>query len=433
MIPELIAVATLLATGIPVVYAFAPGARGSRVAGEAFLIGAGLATIILLLLSHVGIRWSAVALLVPLGVVALASLLFARRGTRTASVADAFQGSPAIATAIDAATAGVFILYVTFATLTNPWDWDFWAIWGLKAKTFFAARGIDWEFLGERWNEFAHGEYPPLLPLVFDVPALFRGAWSDRWTAIVSVAFSAAALLVVRRHVLDDTRDRRVAALATFAATGAALAGWVGLADVAFLAFATASVLSLRRSMRDGDSAASGAMLLGFAALTKNEGVALLAIVTLATLLTAKSDRLQRVLSLWPAFAIAATWQIPRIAYGLKSDLFLGEASSRFTVSRFVEAAQRVAAEPPHHPYFWVVVAVCVVFGARWLREEAFLASIVVLQFLSTLVVYAVTANDIAWQVSLSWRRVSDHPALLALVLAVVVLVRWSRSATRTS
>lgn len=430
MIAETLAVALLVASGIPVARALAPETRGARLLGEGFLTGAGLAAVVLLTLSLAGIAWSTIALVVPLGAAAVAAPVVARRRLIAPSAAEPFDGRGIVAVAIDLLTAFMFLLYVVFATLTNPWDWDFWAIWGLKAKTFFEAGGIDWAFLGGRWTEYAHGEYPPLLPLVFDVPTLFRGAWSDRWMALVSVAFSGAALLVVRGHVLEETRDRRVAAVAGLAATGAALAGWVGLADVAFLAFATAGVLSLRRSMLRGGSAVSGAMLLGFAALTKNEGVALLAAVALATLLTAKQDRVRRLLALWPAFAIAALWQIPRLAHGLKSDLFLGDAATRLTLPRLVEATRILATEPMHHPLFWAFVAACVVVGFRSLREEAFLAAIVVLQFSSMLVVYAMTANDIAWQVTLSWRRISDHPALLALFLAVVVLFRWSRAGT---
>ena len=36
------------------------------------------------------------------------------------------------------------------------WEWDFWAIWGLKARTFLEIGGIDWRFLESRWNTFAH-------------------------------------------------------------------------------------------------------------------------------------------------------------------------------------------------------------------------------------------------------------------------------------
>ena len=92
--------------------------------------------------------------------------------------------------------------YALYATLAPLWEWDFWAIWGLKARVFLEAGGIDWHFLESRWNAFAHPDYPLLVPLNFDFVALINGGWSDRWLGLLCRRLG-------RRAAADRARTRR--------------------------------------------------------------------------------------------------------------------------------------------------------------------------------------------------------------------------------
>src|SRR5436309_12481255 len=44
-------------------------------------------------------------------------------------------------TLIDLVTLLTIIGYAFYATIARPWEWDFWAIWGLKGRVFYEARG----------------------------------------------------------------------------------------------------------------------------------------------------------------------------------------------------------------------------------------------------------------------------------------------------
>src|SRR5205085_9160530 len=106
--------------------------------------------------------------------------------------------NPATPHLLDLATLISVASYSIYATLAPVWEWDFWAIWGLKARVFFDHGGIDWRFLESRWNAFVHPDYPLLVPLNFDFVALIGGAWSDRWLGVLFVAYAVALLLIAR-------------------------------------------------------------------------------------------------------------------------------------------------------------------------------------------------------------------------------------------
>src|SRR6185295_18194043 len=82
---------------------------------------------------------------------------------------------------VDVATLATIAAHVAYATLARVWEWDFWAIWGLKARAFYEIRTIDWRMLASPWNDFVHPEYPLLLPLNYLHVALLNGEWNDRW------------------------------------------------------------------------------------------------------------------------------------------------------------------------------------------------------------------------------------------------------------
>src|SRR5205823_11881867 len=115
----------------------------------------------------------------------------------------------------------------------------------------------------------------------------------------------------------------------------------------------------------DGASWRHGAVLLGFAANCKNEGLALLVAVTIVMLVMwggfsnppgrAKSP--SHILKLWPAYALAGPWLILRAVHGLGSDITGSHAAVR-AVSRLRVAPQILAAlvQGLYHPSFWIAV-----------------------------------------------------------------------------
>src|SRR5438270_11239478 len=147
----------------------------------------------------------------------------------------------------------------------------------MKARVFLERGGIDWRFLESPWNSYVHPDYPLLVPLNFDFVALLNGGWSDRWLGLISVAWAAALLLIVRDLAARESTIVP-SALVTLAIAGLAASRYPGLAEGPMIAYGAAGVLFIRRALHVDDSASwlHGASLLGLAANLKNDGVALL-------------------------------------------------------------------------------------------------------------------------------------------------------------
>ena len=314
----------------------------------------------------------------------------------------------------DGATALTLAGYALFATIAAPWEWDFNAIWGLKARVFFESGGIDWRFLHSPWNDFAHPDYPLLVPMNFDFLALASGGWDERWLGLLFVAYAVAVVLIVR-EVMRDEFAAPVPALIAFAIAGLACTRYVGLAEGAFVAYATAAILMLRRR-----SLLHAALLFGFAASTKQEGALLLlcAIVALALV-----RRWREAVRLWPAFVIAAPWWIVTALRGLKSDLAVPGALHRAAIhlGEFGDFVRTLGQQTPD-VLFWLVIVVSIAVAFR--REETPYVLLIVLQFAALLAAYITTPYGLHWHIATSWPRLTRQLAPISAILALILLAK---------
>ena len=210
--------------------------------------------------------------------------------------------------------------YALYATLAPPPEYDYLTDWGFKAKAFFEVRAIDWQLLGRSIDRNVHPDYPLLLPLTYDFIAVLRNGWNDAHLGIVHVAFAAALLLVIHETAWDDTRSRIAAVFIAIALIPFAATPWIGLAEGPFIAYATAALLLIRR----GDLTL-GAILLGLAASTKNEGLTLIAAAAIGLLC---AGRKRDVVRLWPAVLIPLPWLIARSLHR-SADRYRGGRSRR--------------------------------------------------------------------------------------------------------
>src|SRR6185436_9647225 len=189
--------------GIPFVLAADSDAAPLRLLGLAFLYGAGAMHFVLLALSALHIPWSLVSVTIA-AVLAMLPCLAALR-TQHSGLSTRLHW-------LDAASLLTPIGFACYATIAPLWEWDFWAIWGLKARVFLEHGGIDWRFLVSPWDTFAHPDYPLLVPFAYDFVALVNGGWSDRWLGLLFVAW-ALALLLVGRELAGREATPLVAAL----------------------------------------------------------------------------------------------------------------------------------------------------------------------------------------------------------------------------
>lgn len=380
--------------------------------GASVLMGLGSTALALFTLSMLRIPWTRTSLIVSLIPFLCGGALLVRRALAMRVAGDGRAQSPSFHVIFDAVTVVIVAVYAIFATWARPYEWDFFGIWGSKARVFFEAHGIDWALL----HTVEKADYPVLVPLLFDAMAIMTGGWNDAAFGWIYVALCVSVIAVARGMFANELQWP---ALATLAVAFPALNLWVGLAEAGVMAFGCAGVLFIRRG-----STTLGAVLLGLAAWSKNEGLALIAVTALALLIATRSIR--RVLELWPAAAVIAPWLITRSVLKLSTDFMegsmLGRVFARLGTMDEVVRAFREA--PPDQPWFWLAVLVTlVVFLREAIRRELFLLLVVTLQ-LGLMVGQALTTRwDFVAHVSLTMNRLPHQVAPLAAFLAVMLLL----------
>jgi len=415
MTAAIVAIFIAFLVGLPIARIVHREADRLELAGTAFLHGTGAIFLLLMGLSVLGIPASiAVVGVALLAVFAVATAFAMRKRPNTAK-------TPALHV-VDILTVATLAGYALYATLAAPWEIDFWAIWGLKGRIFHEAGGIDWRFLESRWNVFQHSDYPLLVPLNLDFTALVAGDWDDRWMGAIYVAWGASLIAVIRSLAAREA-TACFAALVTFAIAAPCLTRFVGLAEGALVAYGAAGVLFVRAALRDDDAGSwrQGALLLGFAANCKNEGLALLVAVTIAAALCGPRSRIvPSVKRLWPAFALAAPWLVLRAFHALPTDLAGGSLFDRLS-QHLADAGAILAllASRLSQPWAWIALAVALfAVPPAAIARERFVLVAMGIQLAFLVGAYFVTPFDVAWHVWASWPRLT---AQLAVPVTFVV------------
>ena len=401
MAAVLIAILSLTVLGIPLVLALDRAAPPLRLLGLAFLYGTGAIYFVLLALSIVHVHWSLIS-------VTIAALILVSPFLRSLSPQSSVLSPPLHVLDLASLIAPTALAF--YATIAPLWEWDFWAIWGLKARVFFEHGGIDWRFLESRWNLFVHPDYPLLVPFAYDFAALVNGGWSDRWLGVLFVAWAVAFLLVARELAGREVAPL-AAALAGVVMSSAAISMFVGLAEGALIAYLGAGVLFIRRALLFDDTAAwrHGAILLGLAACTKNEGLAMIVSVAIAVAIV----DVRRVVRLWPAVAIALPWLVLRALHRLPTDIITGSFAEH-TAARASEAGTifQLLAKTTYPPWLWAAILLgLLVLPAAARARERFVLLATLVQLLVYIAVYFATPHDIVWHIRTSWTRLTMQVA----------------------
>jgi hypothetical protein len=378
------------------------------------LLGIAMCSATLFALSCLRIAWSPGWTIVFLLVIAIALAIVATHDVGWSVTRDSLHW-------VDLLTLGTLAGYTLFATVAHSAENDSIAIWGLKGAVFFVHRGIDWAFLQNPWYVWDHPDYPLLLPLSLDFLALFRGAWEGALAGLLH-PFFAAAIVTMVRSMLGDEFPPLPASIATFAIAPLAMSPWIGMAEGPLIAFGTAGVLLARRW-----NLFAASLLLGCAAMTKNEGLALIVAVAIGLLLARRG---RDVVRLWPAVVIALPWLIARVIFSLPTDIATGPLLERL-VERLRSPGVIVAALAANVPgmrllCFGIVAAL--LLTARFARDEAFALGAMAAQIAFYVAVYVVTPRDLGWHIRSSWPRLVTHVALTLAFVAVVLLFRWISS-----
>jgi len=403
LIPALLTALIALLAGYPLATLFERDAPWHRRIGEAYLLGIAACAAVLFVLSLLHIRWSLTALAIG------CAMIIAATGLRFRNP------QPATRNPLDVLTLVMLAGYARFATLAPTPEYDFIGIWGVKAREFWFARGIDWRFLEHPFNAFAHVDYPILVPLAFDVQTLVAGAWDPRWLGILNVLVAVSALLIVRSFLEEDIENGWLVAIATFAFVTPLCSPWIGLAEGPLVAYGTAGLLFIRRS-----DVTRGAIFLGLAASCKNEGLTLILAAAVALIVAGAARSVWR---LWPAAAIAAPWLLLRSIHHLQTDLAAVGMQQR-VAQHLANLGPMFAAMAKYSlgkPLFWGGIVVALIAGARALPRERFLAAAILVQLAFFIAAYLVTPHDVTWHVRWSWERIVTQLAAPIVYLAIAV------------
>lgn len=433
MIPALAGLLVVALGGAALVRLLAPQLRGAACAGASILIGSGVAALTMFVLAMAGVSWSRVTVLLAFVVVAAIAVLFARK--RRVSIAPAPRRYTPAALIFDALSAVVVAAYARFALIRPLYEWDFFGIWGLKGRFFFDARTIDWMFI--RTN-ISHPDYPLLVPLMFDFLSFVRGTWDERAIALWYVALAAALVLVVRGIALEELGSHAAASIAALAVAFPSMNIWVGLAEGAVMAFGCAGLILLRRALHLHDSRLThlAAVLLGLAAWSKNEGLALIAVAAAAAFLTRWNVRDS--IALWPAAIVIAPWLVARALLHLPTDFLVGDVIAR-VVARLRDPQQVLVAygsSPPDQIVLWLVAGLVLLLYAReYFPRERFLYAAVAAQTFLFVAQGLATRADFRAHVSLTMNRIPQQilPAVVFLAAMVLLATIASREAEGSS
>ena len=391
-----------LVAGFPLALFVDRNAAGARLAGESLLLGIALSSAILMF-----VPWTRAAYIAILAVIA--ALLFAIALRTNRDPEELRTQDSGLRTLFNVATVALLIGYALFATAGPVWEFDFLSDWGLKAREFFNAGHIDWTFLESAWYRSTHPDYPPLLPLAFDAVSVLRGFWSDEALGLLNVAFAAGLLLAIYRFAIEDLRSTLPASFITFAMVPLAATPWIGLAEAPFVAYATAGLLLMRKN------ATAGAVMLGCAAFTKNEGASLIVAAAIALIVVHRARDLWR---LWPAVAIPLPWWIMKSLHHLQTDITSGDVLTRVMQhATDPEVLRALTSYSLGKPLFWIGLVAGVALTFR--RLDRFVLTALALQLTFYVGAYLATPHDVAWHVQWSWERLIAHltPSLAFVVL----------------
>jgi hypothetical protein len=252
-----------LALGAAVVTLMIPRGPGALpvIAGVGYLLGLVLMTLILRILSRLGIPWNFVTPAIIASLCA-ASLIAVNRKWWVTVPATA-TGTPS--TAIRVLFWALALLLIghiglaAYEAIVRPlYPWDAAAQWATKARVWYDFQQMvpfvdDVTWLGSTGRVFtdAHPTYPSTVPLFETWSALGWGSWNDA-VANISWPLSLAALAAAAYGQLQRLRFTPLSALAAayaiaslpFVDVHAALAGY---ADLALAAFYALAVLALAR------------------------------------------------------------------------------------------------------------------------------------------------------------------------------------------
>jgi hypothetical protein len=169
------------------------------------------------------------------------------------------------------------MLLFFFAAISRaPFATDYLAVWGLKGRTIFETASIPSRLFHDPALEWAHPEYPLLLPLTFAALSAAIRAWDDRALTLLYPFCEVATILAVFGFLSRRVSENAGVVAAVLTALCARLYApvSVGTAEIPMaLGFVLAACAALEATIEDSPSVRVRLALAAlFCAATKQEG-----------------------------------------------------------------------------------------------------------------------------------------------------------------
>lgn len=206
------------------------------------------------------------------------------------------------------------VLGMIVLTLAIPHGtWDAWAIWNLRAR-FLVRAGADWRVAFSPLLAEHHPDYPLLLPAMHAFGWKLSKSESILGPAAVALGFTLSAIGLLWSG-LDLLRGRKIAYLAALVLAATPFFwkhGAAQYADVplAFYLLGSLVLLALARQESHPGLAMLAGLCAGFAAWTKNEGIALAALLAVAVAIAQRISLPRFLLGLLPGALCLAIFKL---------------------------------------------------------------------------------------------------------------------------
>lgn len=296
----LLAVPGTIVWRVPLVARMSRGARWAL----AWVAGVQGGALLLYVYALAGLRWTRASVAIPWLIVSILS--------RTLHRSRVQPPEPRGPRALLAWTIVALFLTVTIYALADARATcgDLIYIWAPKAQAFDMARTIDTTFLAYPFYFLMHPDYPPLVPLTFDIGSMFahRFSW---WPPLF---LSPVILLCIIGALRGFGGTQRAAAFLMAVLSFAFVAAYLpGAADPFLLLFESIAVIALTFARESRDARWIAAAALAGATFSKVEGATFAIIAVIGFLLTEQTgsvpSRLRRAAALaLPATALLGSW-----------------------------------------------------------------------------------------------------------------------------
>jgi hypothetical protein len=342
------------------------------------------------------------------------------------------------------------------AALHNPFgEWDARLFWNAKAK-FYVRDPEEWRGMFSPLLAWAHPDYPLLMPGAVAWGWQWTGRETILWPYLVALTFSLSTLGVMVWYLLSFQRPAAAFLAASYLLSSDFFRYWSlsQNADIPFCFFLTASgaLLAAALQWKNPHLILPAALLAGFSAWTKNEGL-FYVLIFAGVLLFYHAKQIR----FWEAKAVpgykavgaaaglpAAAALILKIFLASKGD-YVGSGKSLGEFAHLLfgswEKTRLILAgfysylfQARSWRFLWIffVIAVGVrVFAGRKLKMPGLLAFLAAAQILVYFIVIHVSPHPPAWQIETALVRLLLHASGLAVLFIFQTLSPESRSAAQ--